>query len=161
MPNNCLRSFGEGKAQRVTRPLHHGRYKLEECLIDLLKCHEELGAIRGFIRGKAGRTALTQCTAEDKHIWLKTLPLDVSFWLGYNLLAGLLALKKEGAQSVDSHYSAIEHSCFVLVDRLQAARNAIHKNVSLEYQQMKRGGSLLEPLIEEAIEITRRALAVR
>jgi hypothetical protein len=99
--------------------------------------------------------------ASDKHTWLKNLPLDIAFSLGYDLLPGLLALKKEGALCVDRDYPAIAQDCLKLVDRCGQVRNAIRKDIKVEYRQMKQGSSLLEPLIEEAIDLTRRALAVR
>jgi hypothetical protein len=99
--------------------------------------------------------------ASDKHTWLKNVPLDIAFSLGYDLLPGLLALKKEGALCVDRAYPSIEQGCITLVDHCEQVRNAIRKDIKVEYRQMKHGGSLLEPLIEEAMDLTRRALAVR
>ena len=39
------------------------------------------------------------CTAEDKHLWLKDLPTDVAFRIGYELLPGLQALTADGVDS--------------------------------------------------------------
>jgi hypothetical protein len=47
------------------------------------------------------------------------------------------------------------------VYRCEQVRNAIKKDIKVEYRQMKLSGSSLEPLIEEAMDLTRRALAVR
>ena len=47
-----------------------------------------------------------------------------------------------------------------LLDRMEEVRLAIKKNIALECQHMKLGGSLLEPLVEDAIFITERALGV-
>jgi hypothetical protein len=159
--SSCYSAFGEGKAQRVTYPLHQGRYKLEEREGRFIAAKETLRMVREFVSGRSRCLYLGGCMASDKHTWLKNLPLDIAFSLGYDLLPGLLALKKEGALCVDREYPAIEQDCLQLVARCEQVRNAIRKNIKVEYRQMKQGDSLIEPLIEEAMELTRRALAVR
>jgi hypothetical protein len=159
--SSCLQSFAEGKALRVSYPLHQGRYKLEERASTFIAAKETLRMVRAFVSGRSRCLYLGGCMASDKHTWLKNLPLDIAFSLGYDLLPGLLALKKEGALCVDRDYPAIEQDCLKLVDRCEQVRNAIRKDIKVEYQLMKKGGSLLEPLIEEAIDLTRTALAVR
>jgi hypothetical protein len=158
---SCYSAFGEGKAQRVTYPLHQGRYKLEEREGRFIAAKETLCMVREFVSGRSRCLYLGGCMASDKHTWLKNLPLDIAFYLGYDLLPGLLALKKEGVLCVDRDYSALEQDCLQLVDRCEQVRNAIKKDIKVEYRQMKQGGSLLEPLIEEAIDLTQRALTVR
>jgi hypothetical protein len=117
--------------------------------------------VRDFVRGRSSCTLLGSCVADDKHLWLKRVPLHVAHLLGYNLLPGLIALKKEGGQFVDRDYPPIERDCLQLLDRLEQVRIAIKNDISIEYDQMKRGGSLLDPLIDEAIHLVHRALAVR
>jgi hypothetical protein len=158
---SCLQSFREGQAQRVTYPLHQGRYKLEEQERNLVAAKKTLRMVRDSVSGRSRCIYLGRCMASEKHTWLKNVPLDIAFALGYNLLPGLLALKKEGALFVDWHYPAIESDCDQLIVCLEQVRNAIKKDISVEYRQMKEGGSLLEPLLDEALSITRRALAVR
>jgi len=159
--SSCLQSFNDGKAQRVSYPLHQGRYKLEERERRFIFTKETLRMVRDFVGGRSSCLYLGGCMASDKHIWLKNLPLDLAFLLGYDLLPGLLALKKEGALYVDRDYPAVEQDCLKLVDCCEQVRNAIKKDIKVEYRQMKQGGSLLEPLIEEAMDLTRRALTVR
>jgi hypothetical protein len=105
-------------------------------------------------------TYFGECTAADKHTWLKKLPLEVAFSLSYDLLAGLKALKNEGANSVDSEYAHFERECLLLVDRFERVRKAIKSQIGVELRQMKKGGSLIEPLIGEALDLTQRALSV-
>jgi hypothetical protein len=62
---------------------------------------------------------------------------------------------------VDRDYSLTEHDCLQLLDILEQVRIAIKNDISIECDQMKRGGSLLDPLIDEAIHLVHRALAVR
>lgn len=159
--SSCVQSFNDGKAQRVSYPLHQGRYKVEERERSLVAIKDSLRMVRDFVNGRSSCTYLGCCMASDKHTWLKNLPLDIAFSLGYDLLPGLLAFKKEGALCVDRYYPAIEHDCELVVDRMEQVRIAIKKDIRVEYRQMKLSSSLLEPLIDEAIDLTRRALAVR
>lgn len=159
--SSCLQSFNDGKAQRLTYPLHEGRYKLEEQERNFFADKKTLRMVRDFVRGRSSCTFLGGCVAADKHTWLKRLPLGVAHSLGYNLLPGLIALKKEGALCVDRDYPAIEQGCQTLVDRCEQVRNAIKKDIRAEYRQMKLGGSFLEPLIDDALYLVQRALTVR
>jgi hypothetical protein len=159
--SSCLQSFIEGKAQRVNYPLHQGRYKLEEQERNFSASTETLRMVRAFVSRKSTCIYFGRCVASDKHTWLRELPLDVAFALGYNLLPGLLALQKEGALCVDRDYPAIAQDCVQLVGRLERVRKTIQKDISIEYRHMKQGCSLLEPLIDEASSLVYRALAVR
>jgi len=159
--SSCLQSFNQGKAQRLTYPLHQGHYKLEERESRFVFNKETLRMVRDFLRGRSSCLYLGGCMASDKHTWIKNLPLDIAFSLGYDLLPGLLALKKEGALCVDRDYPAIEQGCLTLVDRCEQIRNAIKKDIKVEYRLMKQGGSLLEPLIDDALYLVQRALVVQ
>jgi len=45
-----------------------------------------------------------------------------------------------------------------LINSLESVRRTIKRNISVEYRHMRQGGSMLEPLVERAIDITDRAL---
>ena len=158
---NCHQYFQDGKAKRISRPLKSGRYKIEQCLNDLQRFREEVSAIRNLVSGKASAAWLSACVSGDKHTWLKKLPLHVAFCIGYDMLPALMALKHEGALCVDSESRGLERECLALVGRLEHVRLTLKKGIGVEYSHMRRGGSLIEPLINEAIELAERALAVR
>jgi hypothetical protein len=158
----CYETFRKGQLLRRQHPLQQGQYKLEECQSRLQSCHEEIGRIRRFLTRKGSQYDLWHCTAEDKHLWLKELPDHVARRLGYEVLPGLLALGADGATpaGIARALPRIEAECLGLLDSLEAVRVVIRRNIRLEYWHMKRGGSLLEPLVEEAIEIIDHALGV-
>lgn len=158
--SNCQGSFADGVEQRRKYPLREGRYKLQELQNELSRNQATLRMVRGFVSGMSKGTYFGECTAADKHTWLKKLPLEVAFSLSYDLLAGLKALKNEGANSVDSEYTHFERECLLLVGRLERVRSIIAKDINVEYRHMKQGESLFEPLLAEAIEIAQRALEV-
>lgn len=158
--SSCYRSFCDGESLRLSRPLRQGRYKLEEQEMRFLEFQRTLYMVRDFVSGRCRCHWLGRCMSSDKHTWLKKLPQEIALELGYNLLPGLFALKKEGVPSVDTCYLALRADCLELLGRLEQIRCVIKKDVSIEYWHMKKGGSLLEPLIEEAICLTRKAIAV-
>jgi hypothetical protein len=159
--SNCYQAFGKGKAKRVSYPLSKGRYKLEELEGSFISLQRTLFMVRDYVSGESRSNYFGGCCASDKSTWLKRLPPLIAELLGYNLLPALLAHKNEGVLSVDRDYPDIDNDCLRLLDRLEQVRTAIKKDINIEYRQMKQGSSLLEPLIEEAIDLTRRALAVR
>jgi hypothetical protein len=150
----CHEVFHDAQSLRSRHPLNEGRYKLEECQYRLQSSCEEIRRIRRLLTRKGSPYCLRHCTAEDKHLWLKDLPGHVAHRLGYEVLPGLLALGADGADPADITRALprIETECLGLLDSLESVR--------VEYWHMKRGGSLLEPLVEEAIEIIDHALGV-
>lgn len=159
---NCFESFHEGQALRLQCPLRLGQYKLAECQSRLQSCRDEVSRIRAVVRSEASKWSLRHCTADDKHSWLKDLPRHVAHRLGYEVLPGLVALAEDGAaqRDVDIAFPHIEQAVHALVSRLESVRVTISKSINIEYWQMKQGGSLLEPVVDEAISITQRASAV-
>jgi len=159
---NCYESFNEGRAARARYPLPHGRYKLVECVNRLEDCGAEIAKIRRVVTGKANHWILTHCTPEDKDIWLRDLPVNIAYRLGYEVLPGLLALEENGADPDDiaTVYPLAQKACFQLLDRLESARITIKGCIKVEYSLMRHDGSLLEPLVLEAIDIASLALDV-
>jgi hypothetical protein len=47
-----------------------------------------------------------------------------------------------------------------LIDGFESTRQQISKSVEAEYSEMKTGGSLLEPLVDDAIALFDKALSV-
>jgi hypothetical protein len=158
----CHEVFRDGQSARALHPLQQGRYKLEECRFRLQSCREEVGRIRLFLNRKDSRYCLWHCTAEDKHLWLKDLPGHVARRLGYEVLPGLLALDADGASPADIRraFPSIERGCLYLLDSLESVRVNIRRNIKLEYRHMRQGGSMLEPLVGHAIDITDHALSL-
>ena len=96
-------------------------------------------------------------------VWLKDLPEWVSFSLGRDLLPGLLACEgdADGADliTIQSIHPALESS-LKLIDDFESKRQQIKKLIEAEYSVMRTGGSLLEPLVDDAIGLFDKALTV-
>jgi hypothetical protein len=165
MPKStCNEAFNKGAEQRAEFPLPHGAYKLIETRDRLKSCKAEIDRIRNYVSGRADKWSLAHCTYYDKHKWLKDLPEWVSFDLGRDLLPGLLACEGDidGADliTIQSIYPALESSCNKVIDNFESTRKQINKSIKVEYSAMKSGGSLLEPLFDDAIGLFDKALSV-
>ena len=160
----CYEAFNNGAKHRAQFPLPHGAYKLIETRDRLKSCKAEIDRIRNYVSGKADRWSLFHCTYYDKHIWLKDLPEWVSFSLGRDLLPGLLACEgdADGADliTIQSIHPALESSLHKLIDDFESKRQQIKKLIEAEYSVMRTGGSLLEPLVDDAIGLFDKALTV-
>jgi hypothetical protein len=158
---NCLTAFQNGQAERLEYPLPYGRYKLEESMGRLVQYRDELGRIRDYVSGKGDRWALMHCTSYDKYVWLRAVPSSISHRLGKDLLPGLLALEADGAPRcvIQCIYPRIEKSCWSLIHNSEEVRLVINKSINAEYSEMRTGGSVLEPLVDDAISLFDEALA--
>ncbi|MDA9885483.1 hypothetical protein N9D59_07720 [Burkholderiaceae bacterium] len=159
---NCFDSFKDGQDARVLYPLKSGRYKLRERYNDFVLCLDALSRIRRFVQGKGPASQLRRCTAGDKHIWLRGMPVYIADRLAYDLLPALLASDKDGVeqQLIGTLYPYLERRCLDLVAESERVRKAIYRSIENEYREMKLGGSLIEPLFDEAIYLFERALAL-
>lgn len=159
---NCHEAFHQGRHLRSQHPLPSGQYKLEECRDRLMQCHEEIGRIRRYLTSKGSPCAFRHCATEDKHLWLKDLPSHVAHRLGYEVRPGLLALDADGAdpRAIMTALPLIETECQTLLNTLESVRVTIGRNIGVEYWHMRQGGSMLEPLVERAIDLADRALSV-
>ena len=165
MPKStCNEAFNKGAEHRAEFPLPHGAYKLIETRDRLKSCKAEIDRIRNYVSGRADKWSLEHCTYYDKHKWLKDLPEWVSFDLGRDLIPGLLACEGDidGADliTIQSIYPTLESSCHKLIDDFESTRQQIKKSIEAEYSAMRTGGSLLEPLVDDAIGLFDKALTV-
>lgn len=165
MPKStCYKAFNNGAKHRAQFPLPHGAYKLIETRDRLKSCKAEIDRIRNYVSGRADKWSLEHCTYYDKHIWLRQVPEWVSFDLGRDLLPGLRACEGDidGADliTIQNIYPALESSCHKLIDGFESARQQIKKSIEAEYSAMRTGGSLLEPLVDDAIGLFDKALTV-
>jgi len=159
---NCFDSFKDGQDARVLYPLKSGHYKLRERRNEFVLYLDELSRIRSFVQGKCRASQFQRCTDDDKHIWLREMPAYITYRLAYDLLPALLASNKDGVepQLIDALYPYLERHCLDLVMEAERVHKAIYKSIENEYREMKLGGSLIEPLFDEAIYLFDHALAL-
>lgn len=159
---NCLDSFKDGQDARVLYPLKSGRYKLRERRNEFALYLDVLSRIRSFVQGKCRASQFQRCTADDKYIWLREMPAYIAYRLAYDLLPALLASDKDGVeqQLIGTLYPYLERRGLDLLTEAERVRKAIYRSIENEYREMKLGGSLIEPLVDDAIYLFDRALAL-
>ena len=165
MPKStCYEAFNNGAKHRAQFPLPHGAYKLIETRDRLKSIKDEIERIRNYVSGKTDKWSLEHCTYYDKHIWLRRVPEWVSFDLGRDLLPGLFACEgdTDGADliTIQSIHPTLALSSNKLIDYFESTRQQIKKSIEAEYSAMRTGGSLLEPLVDDAIGLFDKALSV-
>jgi len=158
--NKCAESFDNGKQVRLRYPLRQGRYKLEEVASGLLRCRLEIDRISDVANRKSNGTELMYCTNSDKAVWLAGIPIHIAFTLGYEFLPSLKALENEGVSSeaVARVYAEMSEKCDSLVLGLEFVRVSICESVKNEYRQMRKGSSLLKPLVGDALRMTQQII---
>jgi hypothetical protein len=158
--DNCAKSFERGKQARLNCPLRKGRYKLGEVASGLISCCLEIDRISDVINRVSDGTDLIYSTKFDKALWLAGVPDRVAFTLGYEFLPGLEALQNEGVSelAVSRVYAEMSEKCDSLVLGLEFVRLSICESVKNEYRQMRKGGSLLKPLVGDALRMTQQII---
>jgi hypothetical protein len=57
-------------------------------------------------------------------------------------------------------HPSLESSSHKLIDAFESTRQQIKKSIETEYSAMRTGGSLIEPLVDDAIGLFDKALSV-
>jgi hypothetical protein len=160
----CHEAFNNGAQHRAQFPLPHGAYTLIDTRDRLKSCKAEIDRIRNYVSGRADKWSLEHCTYYDKHKWLKDLPERVSFSLGRDLLPGLSACEGaiDGADliTIQNIYPTLKSNSHMLIGSFETIHQQINKSIEAEYSAMRAGGSLLEPLVDDAIGLFDKALTV-
>ena len=158
--HDCHKAFLMGQAERSCRPLSGGRYKLVECIGQLESCSFEIQRIQTFQGKRSDKWSLRHCTPEDKHIWLKGVPVRVAHRLGYEYLPGLLALPLDGVPQPIVQRAVItsKRQCVELIRRLDDVHIAVKSSDLTEDHAMLLAGSLIWALVLAAIELTKSSV---
>ncbi len=160
-PSVCQTAFRRGIEQRRETPLREGYYKLKEARGCLMSWQTEVKTIAKYRRKEVSRHALNCCMPDEISSWLKECPDYIAHLIGYKILPGIAALALDGVRPnhVRTVSAAATAQATTIIDRCEAVRAGIAKNISLEYELMQRGESCIQPLIEEAIRMVDAALS--
>ena len=150
----CKQRLHDGELSRRNSPLFQGCYKIREVITDFSNIPAELDRIIGVRTRKVSPDELRHCTAQDAHVWIRNIPLYVAYSLGRNVLPGLLASVYEGSSPdiVCKAYTDLKQRCEALARGMDSVMHGAGSTTWLACHLMK-------PLIEEAIEIAKQALA--
>lgn len=151
----CHEAYRHGVNSRIACPLSHGLYKLIESKERIQRSGDEVMRISGVVNKTKDRYELTQCTYEDKAFWLREVPLNVAYRIGYEIVPGLRALVSDGVPRVQSE-SAAQHIEAVIDNYLaqwDALRKTYYKQIEYEYMLMRSGSSNAMRVVKSALQL--------
>ena len=155
MSKSCFDEFHAGAAMRLTSPLPNGLYKLRNFHDNMREIRDEVRVIAAYENGKAPASALSCCLPHGVAKWLKNVPLIAAWGMGYDLLPAFAALRFDGVNVnlLKSESPRLKARVNALLRNLEATRMKLNSGVKIEYRAMRRGSSLLEPLLGDALAI--------
>ena len=163
MSKSCFDEFHAGAAMRLTSPLPSGLYKLRNYHDNMREIKDEVRVIAAYESGKVPASALSCCLPHEVAKWLKNVPLIAAWSLGYDLLPAFAALRFDGVNVnlLKSESPRLRVRVNALLRNLEATRMELNRGVKIEYQAMRHGSSLLEPLLGDALAILPHSVRVR
>ena len=105
---SCLEAFEDGVHSRLNYPLHMGLYKLSESYRRIQYVRDEVVRVAEVVNGKRSPFSLRSCTNEDKAYWLRDVPINVAYRLGYEIIPGLRALEFDDVPKGQSEAAALQ-----------------------------------------------------
>jgi hypothetical protein len=163
MTKTCQDAFQRGLQNRKAYPLSSGARRLKESLDAPQHVSETLRNIAADLKLKARdyERYFGACTSDDADVWLKSVPAQLAFDLGYDVLPAIQALTLDGVPiDVVSRCVARANSVIpIIIDHCEEARIALRRSVKREFRLMKTSGSTVQPLVdgvETLIEVTLR-----
>lgn len=160
MYHSCQEAYLDGVNSRLKYPLRSGHYKLVESQDRIERAGREVVRISEVVSKRRDPRRLLHCTSQDKAIWLRRLPLDVAFRLGYEIVPSFRALKADGVASIHSESAAkyVESVADSYLGRWEKLRNSYLNKINNEYDSMRNGNSNALIVVHEALHIVEHAL---
>jgi hypothetical protein len=159
----CHEAFKRGLQDRKAYPLSSGARRLKESLDGPQRISETLHNIAADLKLKARdyERYFGACTSDDAAVWLRSVPAQITYDLGYNIVPAIYALAADGVpQAIVGKCSARANSVIpTIINHCEEARIALRRGVKREFRMMKSGGSSLQPLVDGVdtlIEVTLR-----
>ena len=157
---SCLEAFDDGVHSRLNYPLHMGLYKLSESYRRIQHSRDEVVRIAEVINGKRSPFSLRSCTNEDKAYWLRDVPTNVAYKVGYEIIPALRALEFDGVPKAQSGNAArlIESAIPPRLVQWDQLRNTYKNRIASEYARMRNGQSNALLIVDDALSLIDSAL---
>ena len=152
---SCEEAFDDGVRSRLNYPLHRGLYKLSESYKRIQYVRDEVVRIAEVVNGKRNPFSLRSCTNEDKAYWLRDVPTNVTFRMGYEIIPGLRALEFDGVPKAQSENAArlIESAMHQRLVKWDQLRNTYKNRIASEYASMRNGQSNALLVVDDALAL--------
>jgi hypothetical protein len=157
---SCQEAFEDGVHSRLNYPLHMGHYKLIESYRRIQHSRDEVVRIAEVVNGKSSPFSLRSCANEDKAHWLRDVPTNVAFRVGYEIIPGLRALEFDGVPKSQSEAGArlIEAAIPPRIVRWDHLRDTYKNRTASEYARMRNGQSNALLILDDALALIDWAL---
>ena len=157
---SCLEAFEDGVHSRLNYPLHMGLYKLSESYRRIKYVRGEVVRVAEVVSGKRSPFSLRSCTNEDKAYWLRDVPTNVAFRVGYEIIPGLRALEFDGVPKANSQNAArlIESAIPLYLVQWNQLRDTYKNRIASEYALMRSGHSNTLLVVDDALALIDSAL---
>lgn len=151
----CREAYQDGVTSRLTYPLNSGLYKLVESKDRIERVGKEIIRISEVVTKKRDPSSLMHCTFEDKAFWLRDVPLNVAYRMGYEIIPGLRGLKADGVGHIHAESAAftLESVMDHHLDYWDELRNSYNKKISCEYERMSNGHSNALRVVDDALDL--------
>lgn len=158
----CLDAFHRGAADRQLRPLPSGRYKLQEFIFNRERELEELKRLTRYLQGYEKATSFLHCTSEDMAQWMRSLPEEAAYRVGYEFIPALPALAHDGARlpSINAAESFVKTRVRRAIQELDTAQSLLRGPIRIEYEYMKAGHSSIALPLREITYLASTALSI-
>ena len=157
---SCQEAFEDGIQTRLKYPLGMGLYKLRESYERIRNSGGEVGRIAAVINKKRNPLSLRSCTNEDKAYWLRDLPTNVAYRMGYEIIPGFRALEFDGVPKAQSENAArlIESAIPLRLAQWDQLRDTYKNRIASEYERMRNGQSNALLIVDDALALIDSAL---
>lgn len=157
----CQEAYQYGISSRLAYPLHSGLYKLVESKDRIERAGEEIFRISEVVNHRRHPAELMHCTFEDKALWLRDVPFNISYRMGYEIVPGLRALVTDGVDRIQAESAArfTESVIEKHLARWDVLRNSYSKRIASEYGRMRNGYSNALMVVDDALNLIDLAMS--
>ena len=150
--STCHDAYQHGVSSRLVYPLHSGLYKLAESKDRINRTGEEIVRISEVVNNRRHPAAMMHCTFEDRAVWLRDVPFEIAYRMGYEIVPGFRALEPDGVNRIQAESAArslesVMDQHLGCWDRL---RNSYSRKIADEYDRMRNGQSNALRVVDEA-----------
>jgi hypothetical protein len=153
--STCHDAYQHGIKSRLAYPLHSGLYKLIESKNRIERTGKEISRISEVITNRRHPADLLHCTFQDKVFWLRDVPFNVAYRMGYEIIPGLRALAVDGVapSQAESAARSLETVIDQHLTQWDQLRGSYNKRIAYEYASMGKGESNALAVVVDALNL--------
>ena len=152
---SCHDAYKYGGDSRIKYPLRSGLYKLVESNDRIKDSAKEICRIGDVINKREHPGCLMHCTNEDKAIWLRGVPLDIAYRMGYEIIPAFKALEFDDVDRGRAGLATRNAELMMpqLLAKWERLRNTYGRRISNEYDRMRNDESYALDIVNEALDV--------